>query len=145
MFAMMTSSNGNIFRAIGHLCGEFRTRSFGVFFDLRLNKRLSKQSWGWWFDTQSRPLWRHSNGCIFWGRYWTLLTILRLLIALFRIYHLGDYEQVCRDNTKMMNFTSQCWVLLIHTQVASNEHGGSNHRQFDCLFNSFFWQTTKEH
>ena len=37
------------------------TRSFGVFFDLRLNKRLSKQSWGWWFETLSRPLWRHSN------------------------------------------------------------------------------------
>ena len=37
------------------------TRSFDVFFDLRLNKRLSKQSWGWWFDTLSRPLWRHCN------------------------------------------------------------------------------------
>ena len=35
------------------------TRSFDVFFDLRLNKRLSKQSWGWWFETPSRPLWRH--------------------------------------------------------------------------------------
>ena len=36
--------------------GEFHaqspvTRSFDVFFDLRLNKRLSKQSWGWWFET----------------------------------------------------------------------------------------------
>ena len=38
------------------------TRSFDVFFDLRLNKRLSKQSWGWWFETLSRPLWRHYNG-----------------------------------------------------------------------------------
>ena len=38
------------------------TRSFDVFFDLRLNKRLSKQSWGWWFETPSRPLWRHYNG-----------------------------------------------------------------------------------
>ena len=28
------------------------TRSFDVFFDLRLNKRLSKQSWGWWFETR---------------------------------------------------------------------------------------------
>ena len=37
------------------------TRSFDVFFDLRLNKRLSKQSWGWWFETLSCPLWRHSN------------------------------------------------------------------------------------
>ena len=37
------------------------TRTFGVFFDLRLNKRLSKQSWGWWFETPLRPLWRHCN------------------------------------------------------------------------------------
>ena len=37
------------------------TRSFEVFFDLRLNKRLSKQSFGWWFETPSRPLRRHSN------------------------------------------------------------------------------------
>ena len=37
------------------------TRSFDVFFDLRLNKRLSKQSWGWWFETLSCPLWRHCN------------------------------------------------------------------------------------
>ena len=35
--------------------------SFGVFFDLRRNKRLSKQSWGWWFETPSRPLWLHCN------------------------------------------------------------------------------------
>ena len=46
--------------------GEFPTqrpvtRSFDVFFDLRLNKRLSKQWWGWWFETLSRPLWRHRN------------------------------------------------------------------------------------
>ena len=38
------------------------TRSFGFFFDLRLNKRLSKQSWGWWFETLSRPLWWHCIG-----------------------------------------------------------------------------------
>ena len=37
------------------------TRSFEVFFDLRLNKRLSKQWWGWWFETLSRPFWRHRN------------------------------------------------------------------------------------
>ena len=49
--------------------GEFPTQSpvtqgFDVFFDLRLNKRLSKQSWGWWFETPSRPLWRHCNEII---------------------------------------------------------------------------------
>ena len=37
------------------------TRSFDVFFDLSLNKRLRKQSWGWWFETLSHPLWRHCN------------------------------------------------------------------------------------
>ena len=65
---MMTSSNGNIFRVTGPLCGEFTgpgefptqrpvMRSFDVFFELRLNKHLSKQPWGWWFET---PLWGHA-------------------------------------------------------------------------------------
>ena len=51
---MMTSSNENIFRVTGPLCGEFTgpgefpaqrpvTRSFDVFFEVGLNKRLSKQ------------------------------------------------------------------------------------------------------
>ena len=66
----MTSSNGNSFRITGHLCGDFtghqcipRTKacSFDVFFDLYRNKRLSKQSWSWWFETPSRSLWCHSN------------------------------------------------------------------------------------
>ena len=37
------------------------TQSFDVFFDLRLNKWLSKQGWGWWFEMPSRSLWRHCN------------------------------------------------------------------------------------
>ena len=69
---MMTSSNGNIFRVTGPLCGEFTgrgdfptqrpvKRSFGVFFVLRPNKRLSKQPWGWWFETPSWSLWCQCN------------------------------------------------------------------------------------
>ena len=57
-YIMMTSSNGNVFRVTGLLYGEFTgpgefpaqrpvTWSFDVFFDLRLNKRLSKRSLGW--------------------------------------------------------------------------------------------------
>ena len=72
MIFMMRSSNGDIFRVTGPLCGEFTgpgefptqrpvTRSFDVFFDLRLNKRLSKQPWGWWFETPSWSSWRHCN------------------------------------------------------------------------------------
>ena len=67
---MMTSSNGNIFRVTDHLCGEFPgefptqrpvTWSFDIFFDFRLNKRLSKQWWGWRFETRSRLSWCHCN------------------------------------------------------------------------------------
>ena len=36
-------------------------RSFDVFFNMSLNKRLRTQSWGWWFETLSRQLWRHCN------------------------------------------------------------------------------------
>ena len=44
------------------------TQSFYVFFDMRPNKRLSKQSRGWWFETISCSLWRHRNVCRqFWG------------------------------------------------------------------------------
>ena len=69
---IMTSSNGK-FSALLALCagnspvtGEFPsqrpvTRSFDVCFDLRTNKRLSKHSWGWWFETPSWSLWRHCN------------------------------------------------------------------------------------
>ena len=82
---MVTSSNGNMFRVTGLLWGETtghrwiplmwgettghrwipltkaRTRSFDVFFDLCLIKRLSKQSRCRWFETPSRSLWHHCN------------------------------------------------------------------------------------
>ena len=75
MRSMMTSSIGNIFRVTDHLCGEFTgprkfptqrpvTLSFDVFFDPRLNKRLSKQSWGWWIEMPLRPSWRHCNAIL---------------------------------------------------------------------------------
>ena len=62
------------------------TRSFGVFFDLRPNKRLSKQWWGWWFETPSRPLWRHCNDT-FWYEHYTLGLLLYML--LYIIYQLS--------------------------------------------------------
>ena len=70
---MTMSSNGNIFRVTGPLCGEFTshrwipltqrpaTQSLDVFFDLPLNKRLSKQPRRRWFETPSRSLSRHCN------------------------------------------------------------------------------------
>ena len=93
----MTSSNGNIFRVTGPLCGEFTgpgefpaqrqvTRSFDVFFDLCQDKHLSKQCWGWWFETPSCPLsWCH---CIETG----------LLSAL--------------DDSQCRHYLNQCWLTV---------------------------------
>ena len=39
-------------------------RGFDDFFDLHLNKPLSKQSRGWWFETPSRSLWPHHNAVV---------------------------------------------------------------------------------
>ena len=76
---MMTSSSWKKMRITGPLCvgnspvtGEFPSQrpvtwSFDVFFDLHLNTRLSKRSWGWWFERPSCSLWRHFNGFFFSG------------------------------------------------------------------------------
>ena len=60
----------NIFRFTGHLCGEFTGHRWiphtkasyaELWCFLRLKKLLSKPWWGWWFETPSRPLWRHCD------------------------------------------------------------------------------------
>ena len=69
---MITSSKGNIFRVTGPFWEEFTghrwfplwkpvAQSFDVFFDMRLNKRLSKLSRRQLFETPSRSLRRHCN------------------------------------------------------------------------------------
>ena len=72
---MKTSSTGNIQRVTGHWFGEFtghrwipytKASDAELFFDLRPNKRLSKQLWGWWFETPSHPLWSQCNA---WQQY----------------------------------------------------------------------------
>ena len=60
--------------------GEFPSQrpvkwSFHLFSDLRLNKRLSKQSCCWWLETPSRPWWqRHNN-------VWYLTLIGHFIVA----------------------------------------------------------------
>ena len=98
---IMTSSNRNILALLA-ICvgnslvtGEFPsqrpvTRSFNVFFHLRLNKPLSKQSWCWWFGTPSRSLWCHCNE---WGWHMQHCTPhgnsgCRALISIIKTYSL---------------------------------------------------------
>ena len=70
---MMTSSILSVLLAIcagiSPVTGEFPaqrpvTRSFHFFFNLRPNKRLSKQSRGWRFETPSHSLWRQCNDAV---------------------------------------------------------------------------------
>ena len=74
------SRSGHCLREVAHSLGDpfdirpwWRhhgpvPRSFHVFFDLHLNKPLSKQSWGWWFETLWCPSWRHCNVFKYRGR-----------------------------------------------------------------------------
>ena len=86
---------GNTFRVTGPLCGEFTSHRWiphtkasdaelGCFLWSPPNKRLSKQSWGWWFEMPSCPLWRHCNDSRFSGThlpvYFLDISILHLLI-----------------------------------------------------------------
>ena len=77
---MMTSSNENISCLLAisagnsPVTGKFPsqrpvTRTFDTVFDLQRNKRLSKWSWGMWFETLSCPLWRYCNVMCRWCRY----------------------------------------------------------------------------
>ena len=68
--------------------GEFPTqrpvtRSFDVYFDLRPDKRLSKQLWGWWFETLSHSLWRHRYAHMIdmWCRIYRILCLFEIRLA----------------------------------------------------------------
>ena len=118
---MMTSSNGNIFRVTGPLCGEFTgpgefptqrpvTRSFDVF--LRLNKRLSKQPWGWWFETPSWSLWRQCN------------------------------EKLVRKRVHVI--PSSCSIIIGLQWRRNGFDGVSNHQPHRCLLSRLFGRSSKK-
>ena len=106
---MMTSSNGNIFRAVtdpfegnSPVTGAIPsqrpvTRSFDVFCDARLSKRLRKQSRSWWFEAPSRSLWRYCIGI-------TTKLISPAQIGLFLSHNLNEYICCWRHKAKHSNF-----------------------------------------
>ena len=100
---MMASSNGNIFRVTSPLWGTplvtggFSsqrpvTRSFDVFFELRLNKRLSKQSRRRWFEPPWRSIWRHCHGYLKWVLeiFWNDLARFNTLRPRPNVHHFAD-------------------------------------------------------
>ena len=63
------------------------TRSFDVLFDLHQNEWLSKQLWGWWFETLSCPLWRHRN-----AEYRSSNSFCRKVYAYVIQGHVSNYD-----------------------------------------------------
>ena len=100
-------------------------RSFDVFFDLRLNKRLSKQSWGWWFEMPSCPLWRQSKVI-----YMTIFVVIILFLYVAYLWisryvpepHWNWYDAA---NTRP---NSSPITVLLH-----EHHGNCNYQQL-CSF-----------
>ena len=127
---MMTSLNESIFRVTGSLCGEFTgpgefptqrpvTRSFDIFFDLRLNKRLSKQPWGWWFETPSWSSWRQCNvypnmNTQDMGTWWCG-NIFRLILDHLSVESTGQLwvpsTKCCLWILSLINMRHACWTI----------------------------------
>ena len=124
VLSVMTSSNGKIFHVAGPLCGEFLPVtgellsqrpviwSFDVFFDLRLNKWLSKQSWGWWFEMSSCSLWRHRNA----SAIYSLIQLLNSLTRWLPFLPEGQLWYVMslyHNTSNAMHLTHVNWGLLL--------------------------------
>ena len=98
------------------------TRSFDVFFDLRLNKRFSKQPRRRWFGTPSRSLWRHCNAydfCMYVCSYCRIKISLRYAggCSQFSVFH--------DDVIKWKHFPPK-WPFVrgIHRSPVNSPHKG---------------------
>ena len=111
-----------IFSALLAICagnspvsGEFAaqrpvTRSFDIFFDLRPNKRLSKQSWGWWFETLSFPLWRQCNRPALDNISIAVLELCRIFTKYIRLPKEISSKRITRWLIEKL--VPQCWYQL---------------------------------
>ena len=110
-YCMMASSNGNMASLafcegnspVTGECPSQRpvTRTFDIFFDLRLNKPLSKQSIRRWFETQSRSLWRQCNEN-------------RMSLSMNQHFSLSD-ELTIQEARRTWNEPEWWWMYWPHT------------------------------
>ena len=122
------------------------TWSFDVFFDLCLNKRLRKQSWGWWFESLAHPLWRHCN-----VRDWNLriskskltkkITILhkrgfdisyKMTLLLLNLFYAAF---LCKYLTVAVVFTlTVCMLFLSDKTLVTNASYNPLHVRFSLFY-----------
>ena len=117
--------------------GEFPTQrpvtqSFDVFFDLCLNKRLNKQSWGWWFETPSRPLSRHGNAIVA-----KLIHVNKRGARWLRVdfcFNMSQYNYICCHLGLVFpwlhcGFEIICVLILWRCHMSHNQDQNRNHRK----------------
>ena len=126
---MMTSSNGIIFRVTARCAGNSSVTGeipltkasdakLDVFYDQRLNTRLSKQSWGWWFETLSRSLRRYCNEPLVFKEYWKAQNpkpspFLHNRNSSFCVQsgHMMTLEFISSYHSEISKYTSRCNIL----------------------------------
>ena len=96
-------------------------RSFHVFFDLRLNRRLSKQSWGWWFETLLRTLWRHCNA---------YKQFASSLVSNFDYIHIAPTWMEIRHVIRISHMSQQLWCHDIYKINTSFVHWSESKYDF---------------
>ena len=89
--------------------GKWRGTLNCVFFDLRQNIRLSKWR-GWWFETPSRPLWRHRDA----PPWFSTRGVFSSRPILVTSHGVGDHDQHwirCLFGT-WSNYMKQHWLVI---------------------------------
>ena len=109
------------------------------FFDLRWNKRLSKQPWGWWFKTPSWSLWRQCNEqnvlltltsmCLYIYAYRSIcfiyISICLCICVIFILFYWFHYLYPRRTWSLALYFGKQYCIKMLHCYL------------FPC---TLFWQ-----
>ena len=108
------------------ICGFSSQRpvswSFGVFYDLRLNKQLNKQSIHRWIETPSHSLWRHCNGSHGISSSWVFCTQFLATLTHWDRDEMKNISQMTFSNAfssmKMFEFRLQFhWTLFPRVQL----------------------------
>ena len=107
------------------------TRSFGVFFDLRLNKLLRRQSRRRWFETPSPSLWRHCN------------------VAHASLAPINCTGTQSHALSKSLDLEVACWALFQYPirHLMTRSHKVSKQWDFylELSSRSEIWQTPRQH
>ena len=99
------------------------TRSFGIFFDLRLNKWLSKQLRFPWFETPWRSLWRKKWITQFLYRNHELVTNVRTFAQILMI---GEFYGLCQSVIEFADYRPKqleyitCRPIHVYTRSFTN-------------------------